>query len=50
MTVVFKHMTLENAEKLTRGEIRIGSFAYYQDTEHHAAIRDEREGVTIGRT
>lgn len=50
MTIVFKHMTQENAERLSRGEIRIGSFAYYQDTAHHTTIRDEREGVTIGRT
>ncbi len=50
MTIVFKHMTQENAERLSRGEIRIGSFAYYRDAEHQAAIRDEREGVTIGGT
>lgn len=50
MTVVFKHMTRKNAEKLTRGEIRIGSFAYYQDTEHQASIQDINEGVTVGYT
>jgi hypothetical protein len=50
MTVVFKHMTRENAEKLSGGEIRIGSFAYYQDIEHRAAIRDEYEGTTVGQT
>ena len=50
MTVVFKHMTRENAEKLTRGEIRIGSFAYYHDTEHQTSIQDKNEGLTLGYT
>lgn len=49
MTVAFKHMTQENAERLSRGEIRIGSFAYYQDSEHRDEIRDIREGVTVGQ-
>jgi|WetSurMetagenome_2_1015567.scaffolds.fasta_scaffold356687_1 hypothetical protein len=50
MTVVFKHMTRENAIKLSRGEIRIGSFAYYHESEHSEAIRDAKEGLTVGRT
>ncbi|MEW5720842.1 MAG: hypothetical protein AB1817_19610 [Chloroflexota bacterium] len=50
MTVVFKHMTRENAEKLTRGEIRIGSFAYYHDAERQASIQDKNEGLTLGYT
>ncbi|WP_156401040.1 hypothetical protein [Acidovorax sp. Root568] len=50
MTTVFKHMTLENAQRLSRGEIRIGSFSYYRDAEHHASIRDEHEGITTGLT
>lgn len=50
MTVVFKHMTRENAEKLSRGEIRIGSFAYYHDSEHQSSIQDENEGLTLGYT
>jgi hypothetical protein len=50
MTFVFKHMTRENAEKLTHGEIRIGSFAYYHDTEHQASIQDKNEGLTLGYT
>ena len=49
MTVVFKHMTRENAEKFSRGEVRVGSFTYYQDIEQ-AAIQDEHEGITVGRT
>lgn len=49
MTIVFKHMTRENAERLARGEIRVGSFTYYQDAEHATAIRDELEGITVGR-
>ena len=50
MTTVFKHMTLENAQRLSRGEIRIGSFSYYRNAEHHISIRDEHEGITIGLT
>ncbi len=49
MTIVFKHMTRENAERLARGEIRVGSFAYYQDAECSTVIRDEHEGITVGR-
>lgn len=50
MTTVFKHMTRENAERLSRGEIRVGSFSYYREDEHHSSIRDEHEGITVGRT
>ncbi len=50
MTTVFKHMTRENAERLLQGEIRIGSFSYYREDEHHSSIRDEHEGLTVGRT
>lgn len=50
MTTVFKHMTRENAERLSRGEVRIGSFSYYREVEHHSSIQDEHEGLTVGRT
>ncbi len=49
MTVTFKHMTRKNAEKLSCGEIRIGSMAYYQETEQLDAIQDTLEGITVGR-
>lgn len=39
-----------NAERLSRGEIRIGSFTYYHEAEHHTSIRDEHEGLTVGQT
>lgn len=50
MTTVYKHLARMDAESMARGEIRIGSFAYFHGDEHPATIRDEKEGITVGRT
>lgn len=49
MTTCFKHMTREHAERMSRGEIRIGSFTYYHEQEHSGAIKDSLEGITVGQ-
>lgn len=41
-------MSREFAEKMTAGQVRVGSFADYRRDEHHAAIRDDLEGQTVG--